>query len=216
LHDNYQPYNWHWFKHWGTGETLNNGTHEVDVCRWALQAEFPDSVEATGGRYAYKDDWEYYDTIEVNWKYPDKQITWEGRCCNYMRRYDRDRGSLIMGTKGSVLVDRDGYEVYDNGGKKTDEFKANKEKTSSTDTTGRDSMTDAHFANFIAGIKTGEKLNAPIEVGYVAVTMLQLANYSWETGRKLNLDPKNGHIKGDPEALAMTKRTYEKGWEPKV
>jgi len=28
-HDNYQPYNWHWFKRWGTGETLNNGTHEV-------------------------------------------------------------------------------------------------------------------------------------------------------------------------------------------
>ena len=34
--DNVQPYNWHWFHIWGTGETLNNGTHEVDVCRWAL------------------------------------------------------------------------------------------------------------------------------------------------------------------------------------
>jgi predicted dehydrogenase len=28
---NVHPYNWHWFKRWGTGETLNNGTHEVDV-----------------------------------------------------------------------------------------------------------------------------------------------------------------------------------------
>jgi len=68
----------------------------------------------------------------------------------------------------------------------------------------------------IAAIKTGEKLNAPIEVGYVAVTMLQLANYAWETNRSLNLNAANGHIVGDPEALAMTKRTYEKGWEPKV
>jgi len=25
--DNVQPYNWHWFKIYGTGETLNNGTH---------------------------------------------------------------------------------------------------------------------------------------------------------------------------------------------
>jgi len=24
--DNIHPYNWHWFKHWGTGEALNNGT----------------------------------------------------------------------------------------------------------------------------------------------------------------------------------------------
>ncbi len=34
--DNVHPYNWHWFRTWGTGETLNNGTHEVDVCRWAM------------------------------------------------------------------------------------------------------------------------------------------------------------------------------------
>ena len=30
-----------------------------------------------------------------------------------MKIYNRDRGSIIMGTNGSVLVDRDGYEVYD-------------------------------------------------------------------------------------------------------
>ena len=29
--DNLIHYNWHWFWHWGTGEALNNGTHEVDV-----------------------------------------------------------------------------------------------------------------------------------------------------------------------------------------
>jgi hypothetical protein len=45
--------------------------------------------------------------------------------------------------------------------------------------------------------------------------MLQLANYSWETKRILKLNSENGHIVGDPEALA-TKRSYEKGWEPKV
>src|SRR3954463_15652583 len=28
--DNLHPYNWHWFWNYGTGETLNNGTHEVD------------------------------------------------------------------------------------------------------------------------------------------------------------------------------------------
>lgn len=216
FHNNYHPYNWHWFKRWGTGETLNNGTHEVDVCRWALAADFPNSVDAMGGRYAFNDDWQFYDTIEVNWKYDDKLITWEGLCCNPMKRYDRDRGSLIRGTNGSVIVDRDGYEVYDAAGKKTDSFSVNAARTSSTDTVGADAMTDAHFANFIAGIQRGEKLNAPIETGYVAVTMLQLANYSWGLNRTLKLDRSNGHIVGDAEASGMTKRTYEKGWEPKV
>ncbi len=39
--DNVHPYNWHWFRNYGTGETLNNGTHEVDVCRWALGVDYP-------------------------------------------------------------------------------------------------------------------------------------------------------------------------------
>ena len=39
--DNVQPYNWHWLRIYGTGEALNNGTHEVDVCRWALGVDPP-------------------------------------------------------------------------------------------------------------------------------------------------------------------------------
>lgn len=46
--DNIQPYNWHWFRIYGTGETLNNGTHEVDVCRWALGVELPKRVTSSG------------------------------------------------------------------------------------------------------------------------------------------------------------------------
>jgi hypothetical protein len=128
-----------------------------------------------------------------------------------MKYYGRDRGSLIMGTTGTVLVDRDGYEIYDLKGNKTNEFKAGS-TTSSSDLTGRDTMTDAHFANFIAGIQKGEKLNAPIAVGNVAVTMLQLSNIAWEVNRELHLDTKNGHIQNDPDAMKMWARDYEKGW----
>ncbi len=213
--DNVQPYNWHWFKVWGTGETLNNGTHEIDVCRWALGVDFPERITSSGGRYHYKDDWQFYDTLMTSYTYPDKMISWECRCCNGMKFYDRDRGSTIGGTTGTVLVDRDGYEVYDLKGNKTSEFKTGNAPTSSSDLTGRDSMTDMHFANFIAGIRKGEKLNAPIAVGNVAVTMLQLSNVAWETNRELELNTTDAKILNDSQA--MTKywgREYEKGWAP--
>jgi predicted dehydrogenase len=213
--DNVQPYNWHWFKTWGTGETLNNGTHEIDVCRWALGVDYPRSITSTGGRYQFKDDWQFYDTLMTSFDYDDKMISWEGKCCNGMKYYNRDRGSTIVGTTGTVLVDRDGYEIYDLKGNKTSEFKTGK-ATSSSDLTGRDSMTDAHFANFIAGIRKGEKLNAPVSVGNVAVTMLQLSNIAWEVNRELQLDTKDGQIQKDPQAMKLWGREYEQGWAPHI
>ncbi len=213
--DNIHPYKWHWFHNWGTGEALNNGTHEVDVCRWALGVDYPNRVTSSGGRYQFKDDWQFYDTILTSFEYDDKMIDWEGKSCNDMRFYDRDRGSTIIGTTGTVLVDRDGYEIYDLHGHKTSQFSLGT-KTVSSDLTGRDTMTDAHFANFIAGIRTGEPLHAPIAVGNVAVTMLQISNIAWEFKREMKLDPENGHILNDPEAMQHWGREYEQGWEPHV
>jgi len=213
--DNVHPYNWHWLRNYGTGETLNNGTHEVDVCRWALGVDYPKQVTSSGGRYQFRDDWQFYDTLVTSFEYEDAMISWEGKSCQGMKFYGRDRGATIMGTNGTVLVDRDGYEICDLQGKKTSEVKAHK-ITLSTDLIGRDSMTDAHFANFIAGIRKGEKLNAPIAVGNVAVTMLQLSNIAWEVQRELHLDTKDGRIQNDPEAMKMWAREYENGWEPHV
>jgi predicted dehydrogenase len=211
--DNVHPYNWHWFRIYGTGETLNNGTHEVDVCRWALGTDYPRRVASSGGRYQFQDDWQFTDTIITSFEYGDKMISWEGRSCQGMKSYNRDRGSVIMGTTGSVLVDRDGYEIYDLKGNKTSEFKTGK-ATSSSDLTGRDSMTDAHFANFIAAIRKGDKLNAPVAVGNVAVTMLQLSNIAWELNHELALDTTDGKIQHDVEAMKMWGREYESGWAP--
>ena len=213
--DNIHPYNWHWFRDWGTGESLNNGTHEVDVCRWALGVNYPNRVTASGGRYHFKDDWQFYDTLITNFEYDDAMITWEGKSCEGMKYYGRDRGSAIMGTQGTVLVDRDGYEIYDLKGNKTSEFKVGT-TTSSSDILGRDSMTDAHFANFIAAVSGGEKLNAPIAEGNVAVTMLQLSNIAWEVSRELHVDPQTAHIRDDPAAMKMWSREYEPGWAPRV
>ena len=213
--DNVQPYNWHWFKIWGTGETLNNGTHEVDVCRWALGVDFPKRVTASGGRYHFKDDWQFYDTLVTNFEYDNAMISWDGNSCQGMKYYGRDRGSTISGTNGTVLIDRDGYETYDLKGKMSSEFKAGSQ-TSSLDLIGSDSMTDAHFANFIAAVRKGEKLNAPVAEGNVAVTMLQLSNIAWEVNRKLTLDSKDGKIQNDTEAMKLWDREYEKGWEPKL
>jgi len=211
--DNVHPYNWHWFKIYGTGETLNNGTHEIDVCRWALGADYPNRITASGGRYHFKDDWEFYDTLVTSYEYEDKMISWECRCCEGMKYYGRDRGLVITGTNGSVLIDPGTYEVYDLKGNKTSEFKMG-HANSSADLVGSDDMTVAHFANFIAAIRRGDKLTSPVSIGNVAVTMLQLSNIAWEVNRELRIDATDGKIQNDAEAMTMWGREYEKGWAP--
>lgn len=215
--DNIHPYNWHWFKNYGTGEALNNGTHEVDVCRWALDVKWPERITSSGGRYHYKDDWEFYDTLVTSFEYQDKLLSWENMCCNGMPLYDRDRGAAIHGTEGTVIVDRDGYEVRDLKGKILNQYKVPKlGKTSSADLIGSDSMTDLHFKNLIDGIRTGTKLDSPIDEASISVAILLMSNIAWELQRELKLDSATGAFINDTQATKMRSRTYEKGWELRV
>jgi predicted dehydrogenase len=213
--DNIHPYNWHWFWHWGTGETLNNGSHEVDLCRWALGVDYPKRVSASGGRYHFKDDWEFYDTLVTDFEYSDSMITWEGLCCQGKQYYGRGRGATIHGTKGTVLIDRGGYQVFDLNDKMLTEVKAAKAPTTQ-DLQSIDAMTTAHFQNFVDAIRSGEPLHSPISAGQISVTMLLLSNVAWKYHRTLELDTATGHIRNDAEAMTMWRREYEKGWEPKV
>src|SRR5512141_2172340 len=213
--DNVHPYNWHWFWNWGTGETLNNGTHEVDVCRWALGVDYPNAVGASGGRYHFKDDWEFYDTLVTSFEYDDRMIAWEGMSCQGKQYYGRSRGSTIHGTEGTVLVDRDGYQVFGLDDKLVREFRT-RQATTTQDLQSIDAMTTRHFGNLLNAIRTGEKLRAPIDDANISVTMLHLSNIGWKLDRTLHLDRQNGRIVGDDKAMAMWRREYAKGWEPKV
>ncbi|MDX1637428.1 MAG: Gfo/Idh/MocA family oxidoreductase, partial [Balneolaceae bacterium] len=107
-------YNWHWHWNWGTGEINNNGTHEIDICRWALGVDYPVKTTSSGGRYHYNDDWQFYDTQIANFEFEgDKMITWEGKSCNPFNYHDRGRGATIHGTEGTILLDRNGYMAWD-------------------------------------------------------------------------------------------------------
>lgn len=214
--DNIHPYNWHWFWNWGTGETLNNGTHEVDICRWALDVEFPNRISASGGRYHHApDDWEFYDTLITNFEYDNKMISWEGKSCNGVKFFDRGRGSMIVGSRGSVVVDRDGYIVMDKGGKVIDEYKSGQVNVA-MGIGGGGPMTDVHFTNLLNGIRKGEELNSSIEKVYQSVQILLLSNVAWKTGETLEIDPSNGHMLNKKHMKNYWGREYEKGWEPTV
>lgn len=216
--NNIVHYNWHWFRNWGTGEIHNNGTHEMDVCRWALGVDYPDKATSSGGRYHFDDDWQFYDTQVASFEFgDDKMISWEGKSCNGFPYHQRSRGATIHGTKGTVLLDRAGYTAYDLENKVIKELKEDEAAaTATSNTVGMGNLTVMHFANFANAIRKEEALRAPIDDASISTMLCHYGNIAQKTGHTLEIDSDNGTIIDDEEAMKLWSREYEPGWEPEV
>ena len=216
--DNLVHYNWHWFWHWGTGEACNNGTHEIDCCRWFLGLDFPNKVTSAGGRYAFKDDWETPDTQVACFEFAEgKSITWESRSCNNFPVEGAGRGFTIYGDKGSLVNLGGGdYAIYDTKNKLVKQVKSEVAADPNNPVSASGNLDLYHFSNFINTIKGEATLNSPVDEAYKSVLLCHLANIAQRTSGVLHCDPANGHILNDPAAGALWRRAYEQGWEPVV
>jgi len=213
---NLVPYNWHWFWKYGTGEICNNAMHELDVARWLMGLTYPTRVSAQGAkRFHQGDDWEMYDSLALELAYDkDRMIRWNGQSCNAMLTYGRGRGVLLLGTKGSAVVDRNGFELYDLAGKSIRQVMA-KATSETTGTVGEGVLDVYHAGNLVDVIRgRANALASPITEGHISTTLCHLGNIAYRTGSALTIDPSNGKPKG-AEAMKLWSVAYEPGWEVK-
>jgi predicted dehydrogenase len=221
-------YNWHWRWHWGTGEILNNGTHEIDVCRWALDVDYPTAVTSNGGRYHYPDDdWQAFDTQRAGYDFEgEKSIAWEGRSCNPTPLKGHGtgdsslpgsggRGASIHGTEGTVVLDRSGYVVYDMENNIVEKSVRGDGQADQTDITASGGLTTNHVANFVRAVRGEADLHSPIDEVRPSVLLCHLGNVAQRTGRALDVDPETGRPQSD-EAMQLWSREYAPGWTPEV
>jgi len=200
------PYNWHWFWHYGNGELGNNGVHSLDLCRWALNADYPTRVTSSGGRYRFDDDQETADTHVVSFHFgDDKQCIWEGLSCNRRGVDGESFGTTLHGEDGTIKLTSWGYRVFDQRGKEVESVDGKRSD-------------GPHVQNFVDAIRANDPtiLNAEIEEGHKSTLLCHLGNIAHRTADTLQCDPANGHILDNPEAAALWKRSYEPGWEPTI
>jgi len=209
-------YNWHWFWKYGTGEICNNAMHEVDVARWLMGLTYPHTVMARGARRFHRgDDWEMYDTMALDLVYDDgRTIRWDGQSCNAVPRYGRGRGVLLLGTRGSAVVDRNGFELFDLAGKWLRQVAATA-TSETTGTVGEGALDIHHAGNFVDVIRgTTGALASPIGEAHISTTLCHLGNMAYRTGSTLSVDPASGKP-GSAEAMKLWSVNYEPGWEVK-
>lgn len=211
--DNVHPYNWHWFRNWGTGEIHNNGTHEIDICRWALGVDYPETVTSFGGKYSYQDDWEFPDNQQVTYSFADnKFITWTGHSRGLIKPEQPGRGATIYGSKGTIELSRESYKLYGLDGKPV-KFIFEKGGSSTIDTMGAGDLDGMHIANFFDAIRKDSKQHAPIADAAVTTMLCHYGNIAQDLGETIKISTADGKIMNNA-AQAYWKREYQQGWEP--
>lgn len=214
--DNIHPYNWHWFRNWGTGEVHNNGTHEIDICRWALGVDLPETVTSFGGKYTYQDDWEFVDNQQVTYSFANnKFITWTGHSRVMLKPERPGRGITIYGSKGSIQLDRNFYKLFDLQGNPI-KFEFEKSTSATTNTMGEGILDVSHVANFFEAIRKDKSLHADINDASISTMLCHLGNMAQDAGETLKVDTTTGKVLNNEKAMQNWKREYQPGWEPKV
>lgn len=208
-------YNWHWYGwDFGTAESGNNATHELDIARWALQVNYPYRVETEAAkRHFLNDGWTMYDTMDSTFYFPrNKIIKWDGKSRNGYKTYGTDRGTIIYGTQGTVYVDRGGYRLYDRSGKLIRERKSGGQEAGTALGGGGDTSTQ-HVINFFDAIRGKAELKAPISDAAISNHLIHYQNIAYRVGKSIEVCTETGHI-FDRDAMKLWGREYEPGWEP--
>ena len=199
---NYVHYNWHWFWHYGNGETGNNIVHGTDLVNWVSDKGLPVRVYSTGGRFGYEDACETPNTQVINHTFADGTLlVTEVRNRFSNAEAGAKEGLLLYGSEGYMA----GGTFFDKDDKKIPDEHV-PEKVDAT---------RVHLENFIAAVKKGDPaaVAATVEQGHIAAALCHLGNISYRVGRSLRFDPQTERFEGDEEANALLTRAYREGFE---
>ncbi len=199
-HPNLVHYNWHWFWKTGNGDLNNQGTHQLDIARWALDTELthPTRVMAIGGRFQWNDQGETPNTMFGIGEYPNGQyaffnvrnVNYEG----YQRQveneyYFEDGGKILRG------------QYYAPGSEKGEKVKL----------PGGKVTPGGNWKSFISACREGkpEMANGNVHDAHYGCVLGHLMNNSYRLGEKVPFNAKAGKFGDNADAAEHFLRLHE-------
>lgn len=198
------------------GYVTDWGTHRFDSVRQVMGEANPVTVSTSGGRYENVDGGDTPDVVQATVQFPQFTMSYEAIQLNghgtggrtpEMKYYrmagseDRPHGEAFYGTKGTIISDRIGFDLYPERG-------AARKRNS---VASRD-CTDLHTANFIDCVRTRKAPAAEVEFGHLSAVVPHLINIAYRSGRKVQWDPNSETIKDDPESARLLVRKARAPW----
>jgi len=207
---------WRFLKAYGNGEIGDQGVHQLDIIRWALDLDtHPDVAQAIGGSAFHPTSEEETPGNHVfACKYTDRDLivqfetrdgytnTEAGMGGEYpFLDHNSAVGVIFLGTEGYMIIpDYSSYYTF-----------LGHQRTPGPTASAPASMMNLDlFQNWIAAVRSRkiEDLTAEIEEGHYSSTLAHLANIANDTGRTLYFNPKTEQFIDDPEANKFLTRDY--------
>lgn len=197
-------YEFRWFWDYAGGLMCDWGVHLMDIMLWGMQVNEPKSVSATGGKRIFPTDArETPDYLHVTYDFGTFSNTWEHYMGIGAGQYGRGHGIAFIGTKGTLVVNRSGWEVIAENGRMESVPLALKS----------DVGLDLHAQNFVDVIKSGRKedLACPIQAGATVAVNAHMGNTAYRTREKITWDANKG-LFDKKSANSLIKPTYHNGF----
>jgi enterochelin esterase-like enzyme len=229
-------YHFRWFWDYSGGQMTNLGHHSLDIVHWIFDIAAPKAVSSSGRRFFLKDNGEGPDTQDAIIEYPKFNTVVQFRECAAGAGASSMGALTFMGTKGTMTLGRDGFEILHD--KKIDpvnafahiigghpvggpqpapepegDFWCERAEDKTGDWKG---MYVEHAKNFLDCVKSRKTPNSDLASSHWVSTTCHLANISARTGRKILWDATANDIAGDKEASAMLQRPYRAPWDAEL
>jgi predicted dehydrogenase len=194
--------NFRWFWDYAGGMMTDWGVHWLDIVQWAFNEQMPESIAAMGGKLYLQDNRDTPDTLQVTYEYPGFIAVYENRENNSQSMFQKSGGVLFHGDKGTLYVDRSGYQVIPEKGSalETSEMK-------STSGGNRE-----HWTNFLECVRTRQQPTSDIEKCQHSTTTCLLGNVALRSKLRVDFDAAKWTV-AQSEAKKYLTREYRKPWK---
>jgi len=205
---------WHWQWDYGNGELGNQGVHQLDIMRWALDLDdHPSRVQSMGGMFVHDDAQETPNTQTITYEYEGRDLYLNFEIRPWISNIEAGIGKEWPThgiCTGLVFYGSDGYMVMPHYGAYYTYLGKNKKPGPFAEDPTDKIKNQPHFDNFISAVRSRRvgDLNADVEEGHKSSVMAHLGNISYRTKRQVRFDSANERIIDDPEADALLTRQY--------
>jgi predicted dehydrogenase len=219
-----KPYNrlaitrWRFLRDYGSGQTGDQGVHQLDILRWGLGIDtHPTQVQSIGAINLFHptsdEDTPTNLVFGCRFSGQDLMATFETR-----DGYTNEEAG--MGTTypfvdrrnvvGVIFFGTEGYMIFPDYSSYYTFLGPKREPGPSAAVEGAPYMNTEHFANWVQAIRSRnhKDLTADVLEGHLSSSICHLANIAFWTGRTLAFDPSAERFVNDAEADRLLKPPY--------